>query len=135
MKLKKKSGLYEASNVTFDPKALTATSYNWWYFVKVFKGKVVFNNYQYSPSTRRHQSKVRSLLSDLGINIDLVVELTQSLNNVEVEGLTLKQLKAKSDAQIASREESKRLHRNNMAQRRRVAKRIAESLAVKMPTD
>ncbi len=136
MKLKKKSGLYESSNVTFNPKTLNALSYNWWYFVKSFKGKVVFNDYQYSSTTRRHQCKVKRLLSELGIKIDLTVELTQSLNNIEVENLTLKQLKAKSDAQIASRNEEKRQHRNAMAKaRREKAKRDRVAATIKRFAD
>lgn len=73
MKYYPKLKLYKASNVTFNPETLEAWSYNWWQFVKLINGMVVFNNYNYSNSTCKHQSKVRGVLNDLGINIDYVV--------------------------------------------------------------
>lgn len=77
MKHMKRSGLYQASNynVTFDPSKVEARSYSWWVFVAKVEGLVVFNNYRYSNSTSKHQSKVRSLLNDLGIKIDLEMPL------------------------------------------------------------
>ena len=38
-----------------------------------------FNNYNYSNTTNKHQSKVRSLLGELNIKVDLVIESSQSL--------------------------------------------------------
>lgn len=59
---------------------IEATSYGHWCFVKVINGKVVFNNYSYSSTTSRHQSAVRCLLRELGINIDVNVDINSSLD-------------------------------------------------------
>lgn len=74
MKYFTRSKLYKASNVTFSPELIQATSYDWWMFVKVINGLVVFNDYNYSPTTNKHQHKVRRLMQELGIKIDLVVK-------------------------------------------------------------
>lgn len=83
MKLNKLSGLYQASNVTFNPKTNDATSYSWWLFVKQINGLVVFNNYNFSSTTIKHQYKVRRLLDDLGINIDLEIKAPDGLQDLE----------------------------------------------------
>lgn len=83
MKYFKRAGIYKASNVSFDPKLIEARSYDWWVFVKVIKGKVVFNSFRYSNTTSRHQSKVRSLMRELGIKVDLEVSTRLSLNSHE----------------------------------------------------
>jgi len=80
MKFSKKRNQYEASNVTFSQANCEAYSYNWWKFVTVIDGLVIFNNYNYSPSTNKHQAKVRRLMSELGIKIDLVVSTRESLD-------------------------------------------------------
>lgn len=74
-----KLNIYKASNVTFNPSTKMAHSYDWWCFVKVIDGKVVFNSYPYSPTTRRHQRKVKDLMASLGIAIDLEVNQRESL--------------------------------------------------------
>lgn len=71
--------IYKSNNVTFDPETLSAYSYDWWQFVRVINGKVVFNGYFYSPTTAKHQSKVRNLLASLNINIDVVVKTRAGL--------------------------------------------------------
>lgn len=71
--------LYKACNVTFNPNTLDARSYNWWSFVTKVGNKVIFNNYSYSNSTRKHQSKVKSLMNELGISIDFYVEAPEGL--------------------------------------------------------
>jgi hypothetical protein len=81
MKLNKSSGIYKGSNVTFDPTCMVANSYNWWTFFRRCNGKHIFNNYSYSPTTQRHQRKVRSLLEELGIRIDLVIECPAGLQS------------------------------------------------------
>lgn len=83
MKLMKKTGIYKASNVEFNPETCEATSYNWWHFVRKINGKVVFNHYNYSPSTVKHLYKVRELLGKLNIEIDLVVSTSMSLSKEE----------------------------------------------------
>lgn len=92
MKFIKKRNQYEASNVSFDPENISAVSYNWWEFVKVINGKVVFNDYNYSPSTCKHQSKVRRLLETLNIKVDVVIESTKSLSSYDWQDDALKML-------------------------------------------
>lgn len=79
MKLIKRTGIYKASNATFDPKKLEAFSYSWWKFVGVVEGKVVFNNFRYSPTTATHQYRVRQLMAELGIRIDLEIPVPVGL--------------------------------------------------------
>ena len=79
MKYSKKRQRYEASHVYCQVSPVSAYSYNWWQFAKVIDNKVVFNSYGYSPSTIGHQHKVRALLRELGIRIDVVVEVPQGL--------------------------------------------------------
>lgn len=82
MKYFKRSNMYKASNVSFDPTTMQAHSYNWWLFVDKIDGKVVFNSYGYSHSTRKHQSKVRALLRSLNINIDLEIKAPSGLDDL-----------------------------------------------------
>lgn len=89
MKYMKRSGLYQASNynVTFDPKTTKAYSYKWWAFVAVVDGLVVFNNFRYSVSTSKHQSKIRGLLNTLGIKIDVEMPIPKGLQTIQgIEG-------------------------------------------------
>lgn len=79
MKYFKRLKLYKANNVTFDPETMIADSYDWWHFVERINGQIVFNAYFYSPSTSKHQSKVRSLLNELNIKIDVVVKTRAGL--------------------------------------------------------
>ncbi len=68
-KLKTKN-IYKANNVTLDIDNMTAFSYGWWQFVTKKNGKVFFNSYAYSSTTRRHQSKVLQVMQDNDIKID-----------------------------------------------------------------
>jgi hypothetical protein len=79
MKYKKRKNIYEASNVTFNRENCAAFSYQWWKFVGIVEGKVVFNNFYYSPTTRQHQYKVRKLLNELNIKIDLELPIPRGL--------------------------------------------------------
>lgn len=83
MKYLKTAGVYKASNVSFDPRTLDARSYVWWRFVKPIGGKVVFNGYRYSPTTQRHQFKVKRLLEELGISIDVYIETKLGLQSLD----------------------------------------------------
>jgi hypothetical protein len=73
MKFMKRAQIYKGRNVTFNPQTKRAYSYNWWRFVDLINGKLVFNRFYYSPTTSKHQSKLRGLLHDLNIAIDLEV--------------------------------------------------------------
>lgn len=80
MKYLKRMDIYKGSNVTFDLNLMEARSYDHWVFVAKIDEKIIFNNYAYSSTTQRHQSKVRSLLDNLGIQVDICVETSKSLN-------------------------------------------------------
>jgi len=83
MKHFKRSNTYKASNVSYNVDEKAAHSYDWWLFTKEYKGLMVFNNHNYSPTTNRHQSKVQSLMITLGHNIDLFLDTRLSLFNIE----------------------------------------------------
>lgn len=85
MKYFKRLKLYKANNVTFDPTTTEAYSYRWWCFVKVINGKVIFNNYYYSPSTCKHQNKVWHLLRALNIKIDCTAKFPNGISPVNYE--------------------------------------------------
>lgn len=91
MKYMKRAGIYQASNYncTFNPKTMEAFSYRWWKFIAVVEGKVVFNSYRYSNSTSKHQSKVRGVLNNLGIKIDLELPLPKGINSTNLAELIL----------------------------------------------
>lgn len=42
-------------------------------FVRRVNGKLLFNNYPYSPTTQRHQAKVKRKLAELGIKVDFEI--------------------------------------------------------------
>lgn len=79
MKHYKRTNMYRASNVSFDPTIISARSYDHWKFVTVENEKVIFNHYPYSPTTQGHQRKVRSLMRYLNIEIDIEVDSPQGL--------------------------------------------------------
>jgi hypothetical protein len=80
MKFSKKHTRYEASNVSLNLETLEAFSYDWWQFLKLINGKLVFNNYSYSNTTCKHQQKVRRVLDEKGIKIDVFVKTYRSLD-------------------------------------------------------
>lgn len=84
MKYYTKLKLYKASNVYFNPEICQAYSYAWWKFVDKIKGKVIFNSYRYSNSTCKHQRKVRSVLRELGIKIDIEIEAPRGLQDLDL---------------------------------------------------
>lgn len=74
--------LFLASNVNFSAERIEAYSYSWWKFVAIIDGLVVFNNYRYSTTTSRHQWKVRKLMQDLRIRIDIEAPFREGLQNL-----------------------------------------------------
>jgi hypothetical protein len=89
LKYYKKSKIYKNSTdtVNFDPKTYNAYSYNWWRFVAKIDGKIIFNNYNYSPTTLRHQRYVRKLLYELKIKVDHVVWIKNGIENQSIKEL------------------------------------------------
>lgn len=118
MKQMKRTGVYKAANVTFCPRTMKAESYNWWRFVKIIQGKVVFNNYKYSVTTAKHQRKVANLLEELGLKVDYFVSVRESLEKFdEINILTIEC--AKEEQRQAELKEQKRVLRNAKAKARR----------------
>lgn len=134
MKYMKRSQIYQASNVTFNPQTKRAYSYSWWRFVDVIEGKTVFNNHGYSNSTRKHQNKVMCLMRDLGIKIDLLIDTNYSLS----KSLTLAELEENILETLNEREyleTEKRERRNAKARERAAAKRAQKDAEFKANLD
>lgn len=89
VKYMKRANIYKNStgSFTFNPETFEARSYNWWVFVAKVEGKVIFNNYRYSVSTSRHQRLMKNLLNELGIAIDIQVELPRGIETSSLETL------------------------------------------------
>jgi hypothetical protein len=91
LKYNNKNKLYTNStgSLTFDPVKIEAHSYKWWKFVAVVDGKTLFNNYNYSMSTSAQQYKIRQLMSDLGIKIDMELPIPEGIKSENLEDLIL----------------------------------------------
>ena len=87
MKYFKRLKVYKGSNVYFNPATCEGLSYDWWQVVKKIKGKVVFNWYHYSQSTRWHQYALEALLKQLGIKVHLTINLREGLQAFERQAL------------------------------------------------
>lgn len=119
--------LYKGSNVEFSPETMIATSYWHWAFVKVISKKIVFNNYNFSRTASTHQAAVKALLRELGIKIDLVVQVKEGLNNIE----TLKELKAREKSTLEyliAKDESKKQERKERAKISRLKDKVKKQL-------
>lgn len=81
MKYYKRLKVYKGANLLLDVENERAVSYGWWLFLKRIRGKLVFNSYNYSPSTMKHQQKVKRQLSELGIRPDMVIQSPQGLDS------------------------------------------------------
>lgn len=129
MKLMKRSGLYQASNynVTFNPETLEAYSYKWWRFVAKVDGKILFNEYRYSNSTSKHQSKVRALLEDLGIKIDVTLQLPRGIRHDQ----TLQELYIEAEETLCDlylKEQVKKQERYQRAKIRKLKRKLEDYL-------
>lgn len=89
MQYHKQRGIWLGSNVSFDPTKAEARSYNHWVFAMRLDGVVVFNSNRYSPTTTRHQSKVLTLMQELGIGIDVDISTSHSLHSSEGRRMAL----------------------------------------------
>lgn len=83
LQYRKRRNLYTNSTGTntFDPERCEAYSYSWWQYVRRIRGKVIFNDYDYSPSTNAHQCVMRDLLKKLRIRIDVTVRVQCGLQS------------------------------------------------------
>lgn len=86
LKRRKSDGVFYSSNVTWDATKRVAKSYGWWEFVKPIGGKLVFNTYGYSMSTRRHQRKVENHISNTFTKVDEYIEAPNGLQDLESAG-------------------------------------------------
>lgn len=93
---------YNISNCYFSGNSITAYSYNWWVFVKVINGLLVFNNYNYSATTNAHQRKTRRLLDTLGYSIDLTIEAPKGLQDIRSSVTHYERLIFKLQSEIAN---------------------------------
>jgi len=121
MKFYSRAGIYKASNVTFNPTTKDAYSYSWWRFVGVVEGVLIFNDFNYSASTIKHQYKVRRLMESLGINPDLTLSLPRGIRHDQ----TLEELIVEGEEQLCN----EFLHQEELKIRRaerRAEKRAAE---------
>lgn len=118
MKYMKRAGVYKASNVTFNPETFNAYSYTWWRFVAKVDGVIIFNNHRYSPSTGKHQHKVRSLLIDLGVKVDITAPFPNGIREDSLESIILQAEENLCD--LFLEDESKRISRNEKAAIRRL---------------
>lgn len=123
MKFSKKRNQYESSNVTFNVDKMDARSYNWWQFVAKINGKVVFNDHRYSNSTAKHLYKVKKLLKDLGVEIDLVVNTRLGLQDSNWSQDTIKCL-------ISEKVDIKLILENNRRKKSLDAERMARMIEI-----
>lgn len=135
----KKTGIYKAANVTFDPVKVQAYSYAWWKFVDIVEGKVIFNNYYYSPSTCKHQYKVKRLMSELGIQIDIEMPLPQGIlktgdtsyhHGTVSEGISLEQMILEAEEYLCEKislDIIKQQERNEKAKQKRLESKSPKS--------
>jgi hypothetical protein len=123
MKLMKRTNTYKGNNVTFNLTTKEAHSYAWWMFAAIVEGKLVFNNYRYSPTTGNHQRKVRRLLSDLGLKIDLEMPLPQGIQRDD----SLTEMIVKAEICLCNKyleDEIKKELRNERAKAKRLANKV-----------
>lgn len=124
----KKSGLYKNStgSLTFNPVTCEAHSFRWWKFVAKVDGLVIFNNYNYSNTTAKQQSKIRTLLDQLNIKIDLALPLPKGIDSSNLSDLILTAEEYLCDK--ISNEELKKEERNKKAKARKLKKQLEDYL-------
>lgn len=130
MKLMKRTNMYKSPNVTFNPTTLDAYSYAWWRFVAVVDGLVIFNNYNYSSTTTRHQYKVRALLNELGIKIDLEMPLAKGIH----KDVSLQDLILEAEETLCNQYLNKMLKQQEQYQKQKERKAVAAMHAVSTQT-
>lgn len=126
LKRRRRDGVYYASNVQWDPVKRVATSYGWWEFVKPIGGKLVFNDYGYSVSTRRHQAKVRRHIEGTFTKVDAYIEAPRGLQDLAASERHYVQKILEVEAAIAKK--GSRKTTNEV--RRQHLERLREDLAI-----
>lgn len=118
--------VYKAPNVIFNPKTIEAYSYRWWKFVSEIEGKVVFNDYRYSVTTSIHQSKVRRILQELGIKVDISAPFPDGIKTSSLEEAILQGEEGLCDQYL--REEEKKISRNEKSKTRKLKRALTDYL-------
>jgi len=80
MRFRPRLKIYKSStgNNTFNPETFEARSYNHWLYVMKHKGHIIFNDYNYSVTTNKHQGETRRLMrNELNLNMDKVIYVNQ----------------------------------------------------------
>lgn len=80
---------FVASNNFLDLDTMSAYSYGWWNYFRNIGGLWVFNRHRYSVSTGKHQLRMRGLLSDLGIHVDVYIDTRSSMANMDLSDIEL----------------------------------------------
>lgn len=119
--------LYKAANVTFDASQIEAFSYGWWKFVKVIQGKIVFNEYSYSTTTSKHQYKVKALMRELGLEVDLYVKTKASLDKQTLKELNAETIKIETERENQIKENRKAAYQRRKAQMKSAVEKVVES--------
>lgn len=83
LQYRKTLNMFKATNIDFNAETMLGHSYDWYELTKSIKGKIILNSYNYSPTTCKHISKVRSVLSMLGVRY-LELEAPKGLQNLDV---------------------------------------------------
>lgn len=114
-----------------------ATSYGHWCFLKVIKGKLIFNDYHYSSSTSAHQSCVREVLKSLKIKIDFCVYQSETLDDgVQVRHLVERIELAKLKLSKKGLREKTRKHlESSLAESIKELKDIQKALKISVPRE
>lgn len=74
---------YSGTN-RFNPETFKAYSYEWWCFVMKHPTLgIIFNDFSYSVTTRKHQSQMRTLLRNLGHEIAFTIEAPKGLQDLK----------------------------------------------------
>jgi hypothetical protein len=111
MKLFTRSNLYKTSNLTFNPSTLEGFSYDWYSIIKKIDNKLVLNTYRYSNTTCKHISKIRRLVVELGLTIDLEIEAPQGLQSLNDSKLHYESLVKEKNKELEKGRTSKREER------------------------
>lgn len=123
MKYFTRLGIYKANNVTFNPRTIEAFSYRWWRFVAEIDGVVIFNNYKYSNTTCKHQSKVFKLMNELNIKIDIIGPFPNGISTaLSIANAILEAEENLCNEFLAN--EAKQMQRNENAKLRRLRKKF-----------
>jgi hypothetical protein len=132
MKYMKRTNMYRAANVSFNPITMDGFSYSWWRFVGIVDGVLVFNNYRYSVSTGKHQAKVRSLMSQLGIEADLIMPVPKGLSGA----FTLEDVIVQAEEHLCDsflREQERNIERAEKARAKREREKALAAIEAAKP--